>query len=232
MDPISTSHQKGYPQLRSQSSDRTRPAMLMLPVLVRSDFLFLSSKGCCSTTPTDAANICQWYRLGSETISHIYENGRVTIMFCSFGKLPRIMRLFCKGSVVEWDSPRFEPLLKEMGKERIEGARAVLLLDVWKVSVAFGLGSFCNMQSAVRLSRGVHRLITFCGNHRSKHPAATACPSSHSQTLHLHRSPPTSLSPTKTDLQPTGRGKEISHPYWKIARRWAIGAITKLNRIR
>ncbi|KAI9810812.1 MAG: hypothetical protein M1827_006019 [Pycnora praestabilis] len=77
---------------------------------------------------------------GSETITHVYENGRVTIMFCSFGKRPRIMRLFCKGSIVEWDSPRFEPLLKEMGKERIDGARAIVLLDVFKVQTSCGYG--------------------------------------------------------------------------------------------
>ena len=70
---------------------------------------------------------------GSETISHVYENGRVTIMFCSFATLPRIMRFFCMGKVVEWDAPEFEPLLKKMGKTRIDGARAVILLDIFKV---------------------------------------------------------------------------------------------------
>ena len=54
-------------------------------------------------------------------------------MFCSFARAPRIMRFFCKGSVVEWDDGRFEGLLRKMGKKRIEGARAVILLDVLKV---------------------------------------------------------------------------------------------------
>ena len=74
---------------------------------------------------------------GSETISHVYENGRITIMFCSFAKSPRIMRFFCMGKVVEWDDVRFGQLLKRMGKERIEGARAVILLDVFKVRVPY-----------------------------------------------------------------------------------------------
>ena len=43
------------------------------------------------------------------------------------------MRFFCMGKVVEWDDPRFDVLLKKMGKERIEGARAVILLDIFKV---------------------------------------------------------------------------------------------------
>lgn len=35
--------------------------------------------------------------------------------------------------MVEWDSPRFEKLLAGMGKKRVEGARAVILLNIWKV---------------------------------------------------------------------------------------------------
>lgn len=69
---------------------------------------------------------------GIETIAHVYENGRATIMFCSFDKSPRIMRWHCKGRVVEWDQPEFEKLLKEVGKEKIIGARAVIMLEVWK----------------------------------------------------------------------------------------------------
>ena len=70
---------------------------------------------------------------GNETISHVYENGRITIMFCSFASAPRIMRFFCWGKVVEWDQPGFEGLIGKMGKEKIQGARAVVLLDVFKV---------------------------------------------------------------------------------------------------
>lgn len=43
------------------------------------------------------------------------------------------MRFFCTGKVVEWDQPLFEPLIGKMGMEKIQGARAVILLDVFKV---------------------------------------------------------------------------------------------------
>ncbi|KAI9821979.1 MAG: hypothetical protein M1827_002561 [Pycnora praestabilis] len=75
---------------------------------------------------------------GCETISHVYENGRVTIMFCSFETMPRIMRFFCKGRVVEWDDGEFGPLLSKMGKPRVAGARAVILLDIFKVQASCG----------------------------------------------------------------------------------------------
>ncbi|KAF7891637.1 hypothetical protein EAF00_007939 [Botryotinia globosa] len=77
---------------------------------------------------------------GVETISHIYENSRVTIMFCSFTSSPRIMRFFCTGHVVEWNTPDFAPLLAKMGKSNVDGARAVILLDVWKVQTSCGYG--------------------------------------------------------------------------------------------
>lgn len=71
---------------------------------------------------------------GCETIAHIYENGRVTIMFNSFDPSPRIMRLFCNGRVVEHDQSEFNDLLTRMGPDKkVEGARAIILLDVWKV---------------------------------------------------------------------------------------------------
>ena len=69
------------------------------------------------------------------------------------------MRFFCKGSVVEWDDGRFEGLLRKMGKKRVEGARAVILLDVFKVG--FGI-------SAIPFSRKA--LFMLC---RFKHHAVS-----------------------------------------------------------
>lgn len=61
-------------------------------------------------------------------------------MFCSFGESPRILRLFCTGEVIEWDSPRFEGFLEKMGKNKIDGARAVISLKIWKVQTSCGYG--------------------------------------------------------------------------------------------
>ncbi|TVY94174.1 Pyridoxamine 5'-phosphate oxidase family protein [Lachnellula willkommii] len=104
----------------------------------------ISPKGLPSSTftifsPTSCAYI-DATGSGAETISHIYENGRVTIMFCSFGASPRIMRFFCTGRVVEWDQSEFESLMGRMGKKRVDGARAVIVLTVWKVQTSCGYG--------------------------------------------------------------------------------------------
>lgn len=78
---------------------------------------------------------------GCETISHVYENGRVTVMFCSFGASPKIMRLFCFGSIIEKDNKGFEALRAKMGNDvKLTGARAIVLLNVWKVQTSCGFG--------------------------------------------------------------------------------------------
>ncbi|KNG45270.1 pyridoxamine phosphate oxidase family protein [Stemphylium lycopersici] len=82
---------------------------------------------------------------GCETISHVYENGRVTVMFSSFGKSPQIMRLFCKGRVVEkWD-PYFGQIRAKMSTENgddvdIAGVRAIIVLRIQKVQTSCGFG--------------------------------------------------------------------------------------------
>lgn len=42
------------------------------------------------------------------------------------------MRWFCTGRVVEWDQPEFDDLLKKMHKVKIDGARAIVMLRVFK----------------------------------------------------------------------------------------------------
>lgn len=91
---------------------------------------------------------------GSETISHIYErgNGRVTVMFCSFDTLPRILRLFCKGTVIEIDNPIFDATLERMGRKPLPGMRAIILLEIWKVSTSCGE---CKTSSSFSSSKSV-----------------------------------------------------------------------------
>lgn len=85
---------------------------------------------------------------GCETIAHSYENGRLTLMFMSFGPSPRILRLFCRSRVVEADDAEFGSWMRrvvgahwhgEEGKE-MEGARAVIVCQVWEVQTSCGFG--------------------------------------------------------------------------------------------
>lgn len=80
---------------------------------------------------------------GCETISHAYENGRLCLMFMSFGPSPRILRLFCRVTVVEWDQPAFPALIRKIAnakREVFDGARAVILCDIWQAQTSCGFG--------------------------------------------------------------------------------------------
>ncbi|KAF2855959.1 hypothetical protein T440DRAFT_463306 [Plenodomus tracheiphilus IPT5] len=80
---------------------------------------------------------------GCETIAHIYENGRVTLMFSSSGPKAQVLRVFCKGKVVEkWD-PYYQQLRARMATENgddidMTGARAIIVLKVKKVQTSCG----------------------------------------------------------------------------------------------
>ncbi|ORY60081.1 pyridoxamine phosphate oxidase family protein [Pseudomassariella vexata] len=86
-------------------------------------------------------NLCAYVdRTGSgcETISHVYENGRATLMFCSFGNSPRIMRLFCNARIVEWDSPDFETWMQRMKLAKVDSARCIVVCDIFQVQTSCG----------------------------------------------------------------------------------------------
>ena len=48
---------------------------------------------------------------GAETIAHLRQNGRITIMFCSFGRQPKILRLYGTGRVALPGAAEFASLL-------------------------------------------------------------------------------------------------------------------------
>lgn len=79
---------------------------------------------------------------GSETIAHIRENGRVTIMFCAFEGPPNIVRLHGRGSFVTLYDEGFDELLARFdgGVDESLGARAVVVVDVERVSDSCGYG--------------------------------------------------------------------------------------------
>lgn len=74
---------------------------------------------------------------GVETIAHLRENGRMTIMFCAFEGRPVIVRLQGRGRVVEPADAEWAdlgPLFPDL-----PGARAVIVLDIDRVSDSCGL---------------------------------------------------------------------------------------------
>ncbi|GAA1986184.1 pyridoxamine 5'-phosphate oxidase family protein [Microbacterium pumilum] len=75
---------------------------------------------------------------GAETIAHLNENGRICLMFCSFDARPRIVRLHGTGRVVLPGEEVFERVAAEHPGH--VGARAVMVVDVTRVSDSCGWG--------------------------------------------------------------------------------------------
>lgn len=75
---------------------------------------------------------------GSETIAHLRENGRVTVMFCAFEGPPNIVRLHGRGRIVTTYDPEFDGVARHF--ERKPGTRAVIVVDVERVSDSCGWG--------------------------------------------------------------------------------------------
>ncbi|KAH6657034.1 hypothetical protein BKA67DRAFT_554033 [Truncatella angustata] len=75
---------------------------------------------------------------GNETISHIYENGRITVLFNAFEGPPRILRLFGRGRVLEHNTPEYKDFVKKHDVETIPGSRSVVLVDVHQVGTSCG----------------------------------------------------------------------------------------------
>jgi hypothetical protein len=75
---------------------------------------------------------------GVETIAHLRDNGRITIMFCAFAGPPRICRLYGRGTVHTVGSAAFDALAGEF--PALPGARAVIDVDVTRISTSCGFG--------------------------------------------------------------------------------------------
>ncbi len=82
---------------------------------------------------------------GVETIAHLRENGRITLMWCAFSGPPRIVRVAGAGRVVFADDPACDALLARFpdpaAVTRLRtGLRSVIVVDVDRVADSCGYG--------------------------------------------------------------------------------------------
>lgn len=75
---------------------------------------------------------------GAETLAHLRENGRLTVMFCSFDEAPLILRLYGQGSYVLPGGPGWDDLRGRFPERR--GVRSIVRLAVERVSTSCGYG--------------------------------------------------------------------------------------------
>ena len=75
---------------------------------------------------------------GNETSAHILENGRITFMFCSFDKVPNILRLYGKGSTVLKDSEDWSVYSQHF--TIYPSTRQIIIADIDLVQTSCGFG--------------------------------------------------------------------------------------------
>lgn len=75
---------------------------------------------------------------GAETIAHLRENRRVTLMACAFDGPPRIVRLYGTGEAILPDDARFADLAARF--PLLSGVRSVVMIALERVSTSCGFG--------------------------------------------------------------------------------------------
>jgi hypothetical protein len=103
-------------------------------------YVNVSPKGMDSFRVIDDTTVA-WLNLtgsGNETAAHVRENGRMTVMFCSFDKQPLIMRLYGQATAVHPRDARWDELSALF--PAYTGARQVFVLALELVQTSCGYG--------------------------------------------------------------------------------------------
>jgi hypothetical protein len=100
----------------------------------------LSPKGYDSFTIIDHETVAYLDMGGSgiETVAHLRENGRITLMWCAFEGAASILRIYGRGVSTAMDSPDY-PALLELFPGRPQ-ARAVITVKITRIADSCGWG--------------------------------------------------------------------------------------------
>ncbi len=100
----------------------------------------LSPKGLDTFTILDDRTVAYLDLVGSgiETVAHLRENGRITLMFCAFEGAPQIVRLQGRGQVHLPGSEVFGQLAPRFGEH--VGVRSIITVTADRISDSCGFG--------------------------------------------------------------------------------------------
>jgi hypothetical protein len=73
---------------------------------------------------------------GIETVAHLRQNGRITILFCAFEGRPLILRFFGRGRVIEPGDPEWDGLIARFPE--YPGARSVVVVALERIADSCG----------------------------------------------------------------------------------------------
>ena len=119
----------------------------------------VSPKGCDTFRVLDERRVAYLDLTGSgiETVAHLRENGRITLMFTALSGAPQVVRLWGRGEAVLRDDDRFAELAALF--DELPGTRAVIVVDVDRVgsSCGYGVPLYRYEGERTRLVDGLHK---------------------------------------------------------------------------
>ncbi|HUF31880.1 MAG TPA: pyridoxamine 5'-phosphate oxidase family protein [Acidimicrobiales bacterium] len=132
---------KSYDQLTAAHRDFVEAQHLFFVAtapLAADGHVNLSPKGYDSFRVIDEHTVAYLDLTGSgvETIAHVRENGRITLMFCAFEGQPKIVRLQGRGEAVLPADDAFEALAARF--PTLPGTRAVIVVHLDRISSSCG----------------------------------------------------------------------------------------------
>lgn len=74
----------------------------------------------------------------AETVAHLRENGRITLMWCAFTGPPKVLRIHGEGTPVFRDDTRWPTLIGHFGTADGPAARAIILIEATMISDSCG----------------------------------------------------------------------------------------------
>lgn len=75
---------------------------------------------------------------GNETAAHLLDDGRITLMLCSFTRTAQILRFYGRGRSVTTDDPAFDELAASFPD--IPGVRQIIVVEVEQAMTSCGYG--------------------------------------------------------------------------------------------
>ncbi len=119
-----------------------RQPMFFVGTAPRSDqgLVNVSPKGLDSLRVLDEQTVAYADITGSgvETLAHLKENGRITLMFCAFDGAPKIVRLSGRGEVFEPSHARFPELSEPFSA--LPGLRSIIVVHCERIADSCGFG--------------------------------------------------------------------------------------------
>jgi hypothetical protein len=95
-------------------------------------------KGCLAVLGEHRVAYLDYTGSGAETIAHLRDNGRITVMFCAFDGPPKVVRLHGHGTAVMRTDEAWPELRHAFPAAEEHGLRAIIDVTVSRVSDSCG----------------------------------------------------------------------------------------------